>query len=90
MKIDVKFESKPTCVFKNDMKNLAKFHQITFENLKIGLFLGAFIQSRKCVSLEFTGELYVVRMKNDAKFEEELTCQFKIDMSNLINFESST
>ena len=73
MKIDVKFESKPTCVFKNDMKNLAKFHQITFENLKIGLFLGAFIQSRKCVSLEFTGELYVVRMKNDAKFEEELT-----------------
>ena len=31
-----------------------------------------------------------MRMKNDAKFEEELTCQFKIDMSNLMNFESST
>ena len=27
---------------------------------------------------------------NDAKFEEELTCQLKIEMSNLINFESST
>ena len=29
-------------------------------------------------------------MKNDAKFEEELTCHFKIDMRNLINFDSST
>ena len=29
-------------------------------------------------------------MKNDAKFEEELTFQFKIDMRNLINFDPST
>ena len=29
-------------------------------------------------------------MKNDAKFEEELTCQFKIDMSNLTNFHLNT
>ena len=29
-------------------------------------------------------------MKNDAKFEEELTCHFKIDMRNLINFDLST
>ena len=29
-------------------------------------------------------------MKNDAKFEEELTCCFKIDMSNLTNFDLST
>ena len=29
-------------------------------------------------------------MKNDAKFEEELTCQFKIDMRNLTNFNKST
>ena len=42
------------------------------------------------MSLKFTGELCVMRMKNDAKFEEELTCQFKIDLSNLMNFESST
>ena len=57
---------------------------------KLGLFLGAFIQSRKCVSLKFTEQLCVMRMKNDTKFEEELTCQFKIDMSNFMNFESST
>ena len=29
-------------------------------------------------------------MKNDAKCEEELTCLFKIDMNNLINFDLST
>ena len=29
-------------------------------------------------------------MKDDAKFEEELTYQFKIDMRNLTNFDWST
>ena len=29
-------------------------------------------------------------MKNDAKIEKELTCQFKIDMRNLTNCETST
>ena len=42
------------------------------------------------MSLKITGELSVMAMKNDAKFEEELTCQFKIDMRNLTNFDPST
>ena len=42
------------------------------------------------MSLKFTEELYVMTMKNDAKFEEELTCHFKIDMGSLKNFDSST
>ena len=29
-------------------------------------------------------------VKNDVKFDEELTCQFKIDMRNLKNFDQST
>ena len=29
-------------------------------------------------------------MKNDAKIEEELTCQFKIDLRNLTNLDPST
>ena len=29
-------------------------------------------------------------LKNDGKFEEELTCRFKIDMTNLTNFDPST
>ena len=28
-------------------------------------------------------------MKNDAKFDEELTCQFKVDMRNLTSFDPS-
>ena len=29
-------------------------------------------------------------LKNDAKFEEKLTCRFKINMRNLTNFDPST
>ena len=42
------------------------------------------------MSLKFTGELCVMTMKNEAKIEEELTCQFKIDLRNLTNFDLST
>ena len=42
------------------------------------------------MSLKFTGEISVMKMKNNTKFEEELTCQFKIDMRNLTNFDPST
>ena len=31
-----------------------------------------------------------MKMKNDAKIKEKLTCQFKIDMRNLTNFDPST
>ena len=40
--------------------------------------------------LKFAEELRVMAMKNNAKFEEELTCHFKTDMWNLTNFDSST
>ena len=42
------------------------------------------------MSLKLTEELCVMTMKNDGKFEEELTCHFKIDMRNLTNFDSNT
>ena len=42
------------------------------------------------MNLKFTGEFCVKTMKNGAKIEEELTCQFKIDISNLANFDLST
>ena len=49
-----------------------------------------FVQSRKGMTLKFTEELCVMTMKNNTKFEEELTCHFKTDMGNLTNFDSST
>ena len=90
LNIDAKFEGKMTCTFENDMRNLANFSQSTFESLKIGLLLGLFSQRRKCISLKFTGDLCVTTMKNDVKFEQELTGQFKTNMKNLTIFESST
>ena len=42
------------------------------------------------MSLKFTGELRVMAINNDVKFEEEFTCQFKTDMRNLTNFDQST
>ena len=42
------------------------------------------------MSSKFTGELCVMTMKNNTKFEEELTCQFKMDIRNLTNFDLST
>ena len=42
------------------------------------------------MSLKFTGELCAMTIKNDRKFEEQLTCQFKIDVRNLTNFDPST
>ena len=34
--------------------------------------LGPFIQSRKYMGLKFTGEICVMTIKNDAKFEQEI------------------
>ena len=90
LNIDAKFDGKLTCAFKNDMKNLANFHQSMFGSLKIGTLMGSFYPKQKNMKLKFTGEFCVMTMKNDAKFEEELTCEFKIDMRNLTNFEPST
>ena len=42
LNIDVKFEGKLTCAFKDDMSSLANFHQSTFESLEIGTLMGSF------------------------------------------------
>ena len=42
------------------------------------------------MSLKFIGEFCIMTMKNDAKFDEELTCQFKIHLRNLMKFDLST
>ena len=42
------------------------------------------------MGLKFTGKLCIMTMKNDAKFKQELTGWFKIDMRNLTFFDLST
>ena len=45
--IDARFEGNLTCAFKNDMRNLANFHQRTFESLKMWTFDGSFYPKQK-------------------------------------------
>ena len=40
------------------------------------------------MSLKLKWELFVMTMKNNVKFEIELTCHFKIHIRNLTNFDS--
>ena len=47
------FDGKLSYAFKNDMRNLANFHQSMFESLKIGTLRDPFIQSRKRMGLKF-------------------------------------
>ena len=42
------------------------------------------------MTIKFTDELCVMKMKNNAKLEEELTFHFKTDMRNVTNFDSTT
>ena len=85
LKNDAKFKEKLTCGLENDVTNWAKFHQST----------------RKCQNWDSDGillskvenvteKLCAITIKNDVKFEEELTYHFKIDMRNLMNFYPST
>ena len=91
LKIDTKFEGKLTCASKNDIRNFANFHQSTFKSLKSWTFLGSFfIKNRKCMSLQSTEELCVIKIRNAAKIEENLTCQFKVNMKNLMIFHPRT
>ena len=52
LNIDAKFEGKLTCAFKNDMRNLAYFHQSTFESLKRWTFIGSFYPEEEIYELK--------------------------------------
>ena len=91
LKSDAKYEKELTCGLENDMSNLENIYRKYFRKSQDWDFDGgSFYQGRKCMSLKFTEELSVMATKNDATFEEKLTCRFKIDIRNLTNFDSNT
>ena len=45
--IDAKFEGKLMCVLPKMTEEFGNFHQNTFENLKIGTFIGSFYSKQK-------------------------------------------
>ena len=76
--------------FQNWHEKFGKFSPEHLKVSKLGLWWDSFIQRRKGTSLKFTGELFVMAMKKDARLKEELTCCFKIDIRTLMNFDPST
>ena len=80
----------PDLWFGKSYEEFGKFWAAHTKVSQLGLSLGPFIQSRKCMSLKFKGELCVMTMTNDAKFDIELTFHFKIDTRNLRNFDLNT
>ena len=52
LNIDATFERKLTYAFKNDMMNLAHFHQSMFESLKIGTLKGSFYPKQNMYELK--------------------------------------
>ena len=67
-----------------------KFSPEHLEVSKLVFWWNPLILSWKSMNLKSKEELSVMTMKNDAKFEEELTCHFKVDMKNLTNFDPIT
>ena len=90
MKSDAKVEERLTFDWETDMRNMTNFYQSTWKSKKLGLWRVFLFESRKCTSLKFTEKLCLMTIENDAKFEEESTCCFKIDMKDLTNFVPNT
>ena len=90
MKSDKKCEKKNDLWFGKWHEEYGKFSPEQLEVSKLAYWWDPLIQIRKSVSLKSTEKLCVMTMKNVAKFKEELTCHFKIDTRNLMNFDLST
>ena len=89
LNVDAKFEGKLTFAFKNDTRNLGKFNQSTLKsrNWDFDKILLSKVENLWAWNLQ--GRFFVMIMKKDAKLEQELTCCFKIDMRNFMNFDPS-
>ena len=52
--------------------------------------MGFFCPNHIELQLKSTEELSFMTLKSDAKFKEKLTCGFKYDMKDLVNFHPTT
>ena len=82
---------KTDLCFQKWHEELSKFSPAHVRKSKNWDFDGILLSKKeKSMSLKLTGKFFVMTMKNDAKFEGKLTCKFKIDIKNLMNFDQST
>ena len=88
LKSCAKFEENLTLRYKNYMRNLVNFN----ENIgKSKICTLMYYVSRNCIIFDpkKVHRSSVITLKNDAKFEQELTCALKHDVRNLANFDTA-
>ena len=92
LKSDAKFEGKLTCAFKNDMRNLANFHQNTWkcQNWYFhGILLFKVENAWATNYMSYRGVI-----SNDTeewwKIWREIDLSFQSDIRNLMNFDPGT
>ena len=86
LKSPAKFEEKLTCGLENE--EFDKFSSEHFQVSKLVFSWNCFVQSRKCISYNL--QRMKMTLKNDQKFEDELTYRFKSAIKILTNFDSKT
>ena len=86
LKSHAKFEEKLTCGLENE--EFDKFSSEHFKVSKLVFLWNCFVQSRKSISYNL--QRMKMTLKNDQKFEDELTYRFKIAIKVLTNFDSRT
>ena len=82
-----KFWRKTDQWFEKRHEKFGKFSPEHLKVSKLGLWWDPFVQSRKGMTLKFTEELCVITMKNNAKFEEELTCHWLVENIKKLLFD---
>ena len=65
--------------------NLEKFY-MSSQQSQILHFNGLLFSKSYTVSAEKSTEEFLITLKSDEKFKEKLTCSFKHDIRNLVNF----
>ena len=75
---DAKFKEELKCCCIDDNEEFGQFSQFFLKSLKIGTLMGSFCLQYIMYEPKITKELCATTLKNDAKFEKELTCHLKM------------
>ena len=89
LKGNAKFKGKLTFGWKNDIRILVNFHASSRKSVNLHFHALLLSKVYYVLAKKSIGELCVLTLKNDSKFEEELTCELKNDVTNLANFDAA-
>ena len=89
LKSDAKFEGNVTCGLKNDIRNLFNFHVSSRKSENLHFDWSLLFKAYKDLCEKYRRLcLCFMKLKRDAKFEENPTLGSKNDMRNSVNFNA--